>query len=311
MTVDISVRRKFVPHAEYPAEAIITGDMTYGAFHNERFEEYQKSSEGYIAYNRNRIGRGIIVRHSPDFSVYTFTLGLPASSEDIEELFTCAYGVMNLLSAVTVNGRPVSKLNLEEVCETLQEYNLKLLHEMMGKVLNGESDFVSIGCARNRLSAGTEEAEQMWAGVNTDVYRDWMHRLQSSDADIAETTLLEHKVTKSVTLLYTVKKDRPFLLPRKPALPVQYYDTETGRPSCQVDRYMICFTGSGEKDVIASADYEAFEEMIPDSKKRYFDAEKWYISGFCADEIRELAAKAVEFKYGKDYPDGTSDSETV
>ncbi len=311
MTIEISIARNTLIHREIPAEMIISDEMTYGAFFNDRFEEHQKSAEGFIAYNRKRIGRGIVVRHSADHSVYTLSVGIPASSEDIEELFLCSYGIMNLRSKVTVNHRAVSKLNMEDIKESVLEYNLKVLHEMMGKILNGESDYVSIGCARNRLSAGIREAEQMWAGINTDTYRDWMHSLQSSDADICETSLLEHKVTRDITLMYTVKKDRPFLLPKKPGLPFRFYDQKTGRPSCSVDRYLIRFTGRDENEIIGTADFRIFETLIPEEKKQYFDAENWYISGFRTDEIRMLVGKARELQHGEEHINRTSGPKAV
>lgn len=291
MSITVTVtRRSFFPRSISIRHILLDG-MKYGTSKNGYFLEGESGDHFVIAYHTAHIGRGILFRWKPgDVRFSELTLNLPSSNEEIDDFFLmCARLARQDISEVMLNGKPFAPSRYHETVDRFKVYNLKLLHEMMGNVLNDGPDTISIGCAFHRLAAGEKEAETMWAGVNTDVYRDWMHSSQAPQAYFSEARVS----SDGETATFTIPTGEKVIFPDHEELPIRFYDLKTGRPRFEIKKWFVELVDA-ERRVLGSMPFDKLQDHLPEEKKSYYDAADSLIGPLSVEEMQMILLQAEE-----------------
>ncbi|MBQ9327740.1 MAG: DUF4299 family protein [Solobacterium sp.] len=296
MSITVTVtRRSFFPRVVTPKMILLDG-MSFGCSREGRFLPGEYGKDTVIAYHNDHIGRGILIRWDDHNIRFTeLKLNLPASSEEIDDFFLMSARLARQdLSEVTLNGEPFAPKTYHDVVEKVKVYNLKLLHEMMGNILNEESDMVSIGCVFHRLAAGMKEADRMWAGVSTDVFRDWMHQSQSTDAYFSEARLSSPESEEEQTAVFTLPSNRPVIFPDREELPIRFYDLSTGKPRYQVSDWLVELVDHTQKKVLGNVSFQQLKRFLPQEKVSYFDAADSLIEPLTVEDLSRILEQAEQ-----------------
>jgi hypothetical protein len=270
--------------------------MKYGSVKDGRFVPGEAGDSFVVAYQPKRIGRGIQIHWDNNDIRYTcLVLNLPAPDEELDDFFQMAARLARQdLSEVELNGKPFGPKQFHEVKRSFHVYNLKLLHEMMGNVLNKEPERLSIGCVFHRLAAGMKEAETMWAGINTDQFRDWLHASQSFDAFYSEANVRKYGSESSYQAVFTMPADHTVILPDHEELPIRFYDLSTGRPRFEISDWIVELVDQSRRRVLGSIPLKQFRTLLPKEKVSYFDAADSLLEPFTEEELQFLLQQAEQ-----------------
>ena len=295
MSVRVTVRqRSLFPRYIEPQELLLES-MGYGSYENEGFVKDVMRGESLVAYHRDHIGRGIRVSCHNDEKTYELTLNLPSSYEELEDFFQMtARLAKKAICEVFLNEKPFIPKKFREIRQNYQVYNLKLLHELMGKILNESPHTMSIGCVFHRLVAGEKEADRMWAGTNTDEYRNWMHDSQKGQAFFSQARVIHEEEGSGHVAMFTLPAQKTVIFPNHMELPVRFYDLSTGMPKYDISRWQVEFTDPKKEKVLGTMKFEDFHRMVPKEKTSYYDAADTLIEPFSEDEILTLLKEAGE-----------------
>lgn len=214
------------------------------------YEELPDETER-ILYRKEMPQRGIIAL-PPEKDGFRLILPLPTSREEIHDLLSVAEGH----GIYVLNGTKINARMLPQLEESLTDVNLRMLHDMMSDVLNGMTETMFLSCAVHRLAVGEKEAEKLWAGVNTDAFRDWMKNLQLVDAELMEPTVYSNEENDDAIGIYYADLTKPMILSNKPMAPEAAIDPATGRPTIAISHYFVSLKEGEEK--IGDLDYQTF-----------------------------------------------------
>lgn len=226
MEINVTVNRRTLFPRPVPFERLLLDGMNYGVRRNGEFHAGTAAADHVFAYNENRIARGIAIRWNPQEISYTgLSLKLPTSSEEMEDFFLMvAHLARQDICEVAFNGEPFLPKMFHKTKEQMQIYNLRLLHDLMGQILNEEIPFCRFDCVFYPIHAGKQEAEYMWAGISTDAFRNWMDECQRPYAYYAE----ENFEAAGDSAALTIPCGRQVIVPRaSDTLQVRLIDPET------------------------------------------------------------------------------------
>ncbi len=290
--ITVTVNRKSLfPKAVTPKMILLDG-MKFGCIRDGRFIPGEYGTSFVVAYHPERIGRGIQIGWDNKNVRYTeLRLNLPSTNEELDDFFRMTARLARQdLSEVQLNGKPFIPKQFDTIKERYRVYNLKLLHEMMGNVLNESPGQISIGCVFHRLAAGEKEADQMWAGINTDHFRDWLHESQSSGAFYSEARIRERD--QDLQAVFTMPSGRSVILPDHEELPLRFYDLKTGKPRYEINDWLVELVDHSKKQVLGMMPLQKFRKLIPADKVSYFDAADSLLAPFTVEELNELLEQA-------------------
>ena len=182
-TITVTVyRRSFLPRM-VKAEKILLDQMSTGWIKDGRFVPGETGEEAVLAYHKEHIGRGIQIHWKKDDPRFTeLKIELPASEEEIDDFFLMAARLAKQdICEVYLNATPFLPKQYHQKKDAWKTANLRLLHTMMGEVLNQETDVLKLNCVFRTFYADMDDAETMWAGVDTSALRNWFHANQNPD----------------------------------------------------------------------------------------------------------------------------------
>ena len=295
MSVKVTVRqRSLFPLYIEPKELLLDG-MGYGSYESDGFRRDVIRGDTLVAYHRDHIGRGIRVSCYNDEKTYELLLNLPTSSEELEDFFQMtARLAKKAICEVFLNEEPFIPKKFKEMRQKFITYNLKLLHELMSRVLNETPHTISIGCVFHRLVAGEKEADRMWAGINTDEYRDWMHESQKGRAFFSQARVVHEEENDEHIAMFSLPAQQTVIFPNHMELPVRFYDLSTGLPKYDISRWQVVFLDRSREKVLGTMRFDEFHRRIPKEKTSYFDAADTLIEPFSEEELRLLLEEAGE-----------------
>lgn len=250
--LSLDLARPFYDPRPLTFHDVLLSGMSYGSMVNGNLEK-EKVSGSVMLYRPELPQRGIMV--SGDRRCLKVFLSLPTSREELHDFLSMAKGLK-----CTVNGTPVAFENMPALEEQLSGMNLQMLHHMMSDVLNANGVAMFLSCAMHRLAIGTKEAEKMWAGTDTSVFRDWMKDLQLVKGILLEPVLYENKQTGLAIGICSIRPDMDYIIPLKPIAPVSDMDFTTGKPKHRITRFLVVLQKEGKR--IAEMDYMSFLARI-------------------------------------------------
>ena len=286
-------RRSIFPKVVTPNMIMLEG-MKSGGVINGRFRPGENGQSFTIAYRPERIGRGIQIRwDEKDVRFTELCLNLPSSEEELDDFFRMSARLARQdISEVLINDKPFLPKEFHTIREGYRVYNLKLLHEMMGNVLNEPPGRISIGCVFHRLVAGEKEADRMWAGVDASVFRDWMHESQALDAYFSEARVEENDNAQEYRAVFPMPSGTTVILPDHEELPIRFYDLETGRPRYTISEWLVELVDESTRSVIGQLPLGEFRSRLPQDKISYFDAADSLLKPFTVEELQLLLGQA-------------------
>ncbi len=250
--LSLELHRPFYDPRSLTFRDVLLPGMCYGSMVNGNLEK-EKVSGSMMLYRPELPQRGIMV--SGDRHTLKVFLSLPTSNEELHDFLAMAKGFR-----CTINGAAAAKETMPALEEQLQGINLQMLHHMMSEVLNANGVAMFLSCALHRLAIGMQEAEKMWAGTDTTVFRDWMRDLQSMKGILLEPVLYENKQTGMTIGICSIHSDTDYIIPLKPMAPVSDMDFTTGKPKHRIARFLVVLESEGKR--IAEMDYMQFLARI-------------------------------------------------
>lgn len=296
MTIKVTaLRRSLFPKVVTPQMIMLEG-MKAGSIKNGRFTPGEYGQDFIVVYHPERIGRGIQMRWDDKNVRFTeLSLNLPTSEEELYDFFQMSARLARQdLTEMSLNGKPFVPKQFKQIKEAYRVYNLKLLHEMMSNVLNEPPGRISIGCVFHRLAAGEKEADRMWAGIDTAVYRDWMHESQALDAYFSEARLEKAHPDKEYKAVFTLPAGSTVILPDHEELPIRFYDMKTGRPRYEISEWLIEFVDKTGGRVLGMIPLKKFRNLLPSEKVSYFDGADSLLEPFTAEELKGILEQAEQ-----------------
>lgn len=296
MKITVTVqRRSLFPKVVTPRMIMLEG-MKFGSIKDGRFTPGECGESFTVAYHPERIGRGIQIRWDNKNVRFTeLSVNLPTSEEELDDFFYMSARLAHQdLSEVSLNGKPFVPKQFRQIKEAYRVYNLKLLHEMMSNVLNEPPGRISIGCVFHRLAAGEKEADRMWAGIDTSVFRDWMHESQALDAYFSEARIEKTHPDKEYKAVFTLPAGSTVILPDHEELPIRFYDLKTGRPRYEISEWLIEFVDKTGDRVLGMIPLKEFRSLLPREKVSYFDGADSLLEPFTAEELKGILEQAEQ-----------------
>ncbi|MBQ1325208.1 MAG: DUF4299 family protein [Solobacterium sp.] len=285
--IRIQITQRSVFAKRLPLEVILGDHLLYGCFSGQRLKRGVRDPRYFVAYDPERIGRGIrVLWNEQEYRDVILELPLPCAQEEIEDLFAMTERIRRMWTgAVEINKKPVAVNHLDNVKTNLITVNLRLLHTVMRGILN-DGGWVSLSCAMHRLIVGPVEADEMWAGIYTDKYRDWLHSRQNRPVYIPVPKLyLEQETDRQIGFV---------TLPSE--VSVVWTDSMEGllrfteQSAAEVDEWKCALYDTAEKRMIGTVDYNEVLNRIPKRDKEYFDCGRTLIRPLERNELHALAA---------------------
>lgn len=291
--VDIELRQIRLLPRHLPDELFLLPGMGHGRLYREQLIPGETSKYGFVAYLPEHLGRGIRVRRKPDKPRSVFlNLALPASREEIAAVFAMARQVVEQrMCRIFIGGTEVRSTALIRLRKDYEVFNLQVLHHLMRNIINEETGSLIMSCTMHSLTAGAEEAEQFWAGTDPDAFRDWMHRLQSVEARVAEPEILRNNETGVHTGVYDLRLGETTLFPNKPMIPLRFYDLKTGVPTTYIENWQVRLVDAQLKQTYGYLTFERLRTALPEEKVFYYDGGRYGIMPLEENEFYDMVLK--------------------
>jgi hypothetical protein len=289
MSVHVKVIQRSLFSRYIEPKNIMLEGMSFGCYDNGVFLKGQERGAGVVAYHHDHIGRGIHISCYNDTRTYELSLNLPSSSEEVHDFFQMTARLAKLsICEVFLNDAPLIPKKFKETRAKYQTYNLKLLHEIMSVILNDEPHRMSIGCVFHRLVAGVKEADRMWAGINTDAYRDWMHESQAGETYFSEARITHSDDGSEHVAMFSLPAEQHVIFPDYMELPIRFYDLSTGHPKYQIACWKVEILDPDGETVLGTMDLEDFRRRLPKGKLSYYDAAASLIEPLSQEELMTM-----------------------
>ncbi len=245
-------RRSLLPRPVKPSQ-ILLDDMNVGWIRDGRFVPGEQGEEAVIAYHSHHIGRGIRISwKNADVRFTELKLELPASEEEIDDFFLMAARLARQdICEVYFNAEPFVPKQYHAKKDAWKTANLRLLHTAMGEVLN-EASVLKLNSVFRCCYAGMEEAETMWAGIDSSALRDWLHATQD---------------TKRFYSCYDAAA-----IPERLVIPVSRPAVLPDAASLQSADCRICIQDAEENRTLAEVRPELLFDVLSDAGWRRLDA---------------------------------------
>lgn len=272
-------------HVPYRLSSIVPDALSFGCYENNRFVRDKEKEDELIVYIKNFIGRGIRVHRDSDQRTVHVDLELPCSKEEIEAYFEVVIrGANKRLYEVLLNGQPLLPKNIEAVIQNAKSLNLKLLHKVMAEVLNDDC-VITFNAIKGKLAAGISEAETMWAGIDTDTYRDWLHHLQEEDYYVCYPKVVEDD--GNLCGIYTFPAQTAVLLPIEP---LNYITRDRGQ---SIDTWFVEPVNS-HLESIGKIPFTDFTGAIGQRFVHYYDAIHQKIDSLSEEELNRICKSTAK-----------------
>ena len=266
--IRIQITQRSVFAKRLPLEVILGDHLLYGCFYGQRLKRGVRDPRYFVAYDPDRIGRGIrVLWNEQEYRDVILELPLPCAQEEIEELFAMTERIRRMWTgAVEINKKPVAVNHLDNVRTNLITLNLRLLHTVMRGILN-DGGWASLSCTMHRLIVGPREADEMWAGIYTDKYRDWLHSRQNRPVYIPVPKLYMEQETDR-QICYITLPSEVSVVWTDTVEGLQKYTEQSG---AQIDEWKCALYDTAQKRMIGTMDYDTVLKAIPVRDKEYYD----------------------------------------
>ena len=265
--------------------------MCYGAAKNLSFESGYINHGNTIAYHPDHIGRGIWISLAEEGrKQLLIRLPSPCTDEDIDDTIAIAKRILRKPGTdMQVNDKAMTFQELSDSAESLRTANLRVLHETMQNVLDGHMGSLILSCALHPLAFGIQEADNLWAGTDTHVYRDLMHRLQSIKAVYAQPQFYQSKTQKDCIIgIYSMASKVRCIMPRHPSIPLAYFDRTRKKFQFNVQEWHVSLYSTEEKKVIGNIPYEKIMTALETEQYSYYDADSILIEPISEKQLQAI-----------------------
>ena len=287
-TIRIQITQRSVFAKRLPLDVILGADLQYGYYDGPRLKRGEKDPHYLVAYHPERIGRGIrVLWNEEEYRDVILDLPLPAAQEEIEDLFAMTERIRHLWTgAVTVNRKPIATNHLDNVRNNLITFNLRFLHGVMRGILN-EDGWASLSCAMHRLVVGPQEADEMWAGIYTDKFRDWLHSHQNISVYLPVPRLYMERDSDRTVGIVTLPAGVRVVWENDPSALLRFSD----KHGQQVDDWRCALYDTDGKKIVGTVPYERVLKALPQWKKEYFDYGRTLVNPLDTEMLTELMEK--------------------
>ena len=166
--------------------------------------------------------------------------------------------------------------------DDLIAFNHRVIKEVSEKIVNGETDSLTLMSTMWPLVIGKDEAEQFI--LNPHLFSSWMHELQRHDYYYAKPQFF--KTDQGIKGIYALTEDCPTLLPNKPWVPVGYQNPETGE-KLECNYYEIALYSTTEEKSLGTIPFERIFTLGPDYIN-YYDGNTVLVNNLPLEVMKRL-----------------------
>lgn len=283
MSIDVSIKQKGFFKKTIPFNVILGNQLAYGATDGLRLIP-NKMDEEVILYDPRSIGRGFGLKwNENEKNELTLRLLNPTTEGEMRAFFDCLRRITSFWNCtMTVDG---IEEDIEEYLnqqEDLIAYNHKIIKEVSEKIVNGESQALTLYSTMWPLVIGKDEAEQFI--VNPHLFSSWMHEQQIKDYYYAKPQFFQ--TDQGIKGIYALTEDCPTIMPNTPWVPLGIENPETGK-RLECDYYEIALYSTTEDETIGMIPYERLFTLGPDYLS-YYDGGSILVEHVGLEELNKL-----------------------
>ena len=283
MSIDVSIKQKGFFKKTIPFNVILGNQLAYGATDGLRLIPNQMDEE-VILYDPQSIGRGFGIKwNENEKNEITLRLLNPTTEGEMRAFFDCLRRITSFWNCkMTVDGieEDINEYLSQE--DDLIAYNHKVIKEVSEKIVNGESQRLTLYSTMWPLVIGKDEAEQFV--VNPHLFSSWMHEQQIKDYYYAKPQFFQTE--EGIKGIYALTEDCPTIMPNTPWVPLGIENPETGQ-RLECDHYEIALYSTTEDKTIAMIPYERLFTLGPDYLS-YYDGGSILVENVGLEELNKL-----------------------
>lgn len=280
-----------------PLRVLLGEDLSFGTLDvYGRLKKNEVSTRGFVAYNKDHIGRGIIVDWTELNSEFiTVTLYTPTTNEEIDDFYDLILRIMNHWDTISVvDGVEMSTRDFFMGRAAFKIFNVTRSDSIFSGFQKGERTKYTMQCVMFPLSIGKEEA--MRFSGHSDIFASWLHEKQKMDLYYAAANYYRGK--EAIHGRYVLTEGTVSIFPREPFVPYGLIDPLSRKP-LKCDDFMTAFYSLSDNEFMGALEYHVFMERLPKDKCIYFDCDHMVIFALTRKEIKEMIGIK---KMGNDLP---------
>ena len=283
MSREICIKNPRLIKKSLPIESLFEGlPYEYGVTdENYRMTDFGEIGECLTVFDRNHIGRGVQITDPENKKEIQLNLPLPATSFDIDILYTLAKRIAQLWGAnYIIDNDYDKKVSIDDL-----DSQKKMDCDGCIRVLANEgrtNDTVVLPCALFPISFKPELLQAFGDTDHYDAFAEYLHEKQSIGAWFAVPHLEQLPDMNGVVAWYLLLSEVPCIVPSEPA--VSYQDAE-GQVH-RVEQFMFYYKSTTKGTL--KADYGSLLKRIPKESIRLFDVDHLLISPLSDDNLTNL-----------------------
>ena len=174
MSIDVCIKQKGLFKKTIPLDVIVGDELAFGI--NDGMRMVGDDQEGnMIFYNPNSIGRGFHISWDEDEkNELNLRLLNPTTTDEMRSFFNCLRRITSYWKcSVTIDGIEEDIDDYLSQEDDLLAFNHRIIKEVSEKIVNGETDSLTLMSTMWPLVIGKDEAEQFI--LNPHLFSSWMH----------------------------------------------------------------------------------------------------------------------------------------
>lgn len=287
MAIDVLIKQKLFSNKTMPLEVILGNKLHYGDYVNYQLEIGVMGETEFIAYNPKSIGRGFSVIWNPkENKSISLRLPMPSTVQEIKDFYEAVERMVNYWNGkLIVDDHQMALANFIQGFDDMVNFNRKVIKEISQRVLDtGHSQMLP--SAMWELTIGEREAKLFLENSND--YSKWLHEKQSLGVN--------YKVPRffmgpnGIFGVYLLFNDEPSLFPYRPMVPFGITDNRTGK-ALECKEWQLWPVIKGDKSSLCKMEYDQFMNLLPESKKKKYDDNRFLLDDFTVEDLKELVLK--------------------
>ncbi len=288
MGVDVTITQKGLFKKTLPLEVLLGSKLKYGRFDGLRLIEGELGEEGFVAYQPDRLARGIGIDWNAQKkdSVY-LRLPFPSTLEETDAFYDLIQRIKSHWTncKVDVDGTVLNEKELDESRKTNRDFSLKVLKNFCN---DEEKESLTIFCALWPLVLGEKEKARFREAEDLKDFSDYLHNMQAIDVYYAKPAIYKRK--EDFIGMFAITETTPSIIPASPKVPFGLELPDTGKESAISDWYVTLVALSDEQEPYI-VNFTDFMNALPADKLNYYDAENVLLKELSLDEIVAIGEK--------------------
>ena len=291
MGVDVTIKNKQLFKKPLTIDELTMGKYGCGTVDQYGRNTCKPGNGDIVFYDKNRIGRGVIIYSWSDSVKDSVDLRLNSFStfRDIDMFYEFIRNIMKIWKAKDFeqDGSKYTANDIDRLADEQKEFSIKYMSEIES-IVNDSNGHITIPSAMFDIDIAVERLKEFGNSKDADGYADYLHGLQSIDAYYAVPSMYESKDKKNVFFgNYVITTDTDTIFPLKASVPMMFKNPNTGK-ALECDDFRVTFFDYDKKKPIGSLSFDDFAQKAGIANYPKLDETHIFLKGMTAGEMEEL-----------------------